>query len=116
MSDIIDISISVAERDEFLEFLKIRGINTSKEPYGPNPAEPEKVERSAELTAFMMKGLSIPELEGFWKDITAAAWKLKRDGILTERNLMEVVREFEKLTDGETTEEWYEGLSKKGVK
>lgn len=96
--------------DEYRSFLNARGPAPKPTDQSLFPTTSEEISRSQKLVDYLKIGLSFPELRDFWDNISAAAWQLKRRGMLSEDQLMMVIRKYEELIEGTTRDDWYKNL------
>lgn len=92
--------------DEYYEFLRLRGRNTAIERI-TKPETEKDLAKAGQRTSTLLALIQNPDFEPIRLQLLPLAHLWLKQGKLTEAQVMEIVRTYERLTDGETYEEWH---------
>lgn len=94
---------------KYRNFWELRCAGLPIDTYNP-PTTEDQLAEATRLTTIIISLLGDPEFAEMRDPLKAHSTLLIRNGKISEENHMEIIRTYERMTEGSTTEEFVESL------
>lgn len=93
---------------EYCNFMRLRGHGYNSSMTHEIPTTEAQKAYSVTLTSLAISIINNPSFEPILTNLAGLSAGWMREGIISEEQRMEIFRTYERVTQGETTEEFYE--------